>query len=66
VARLEKLADRLADGPGILAVLDANVLLHFDPPAQVNWLEVQRRIGALSAATPGGRRARPEEVHGQG
>lgn len=38
--RLKKLADRLAAAPGELTVLDTHVLLHFQPPDQVNWQEV--------------------------
>jgi hypothetical protein len=35
--RLKTLADRLAAAPGQLTVLDTNVLLHFQPPDQVDW-----------------------------
>src|ERR1700728_2557710 len=35
--RLKQLSDRLAAAPGHLTVLDTNVLLHFQPPDQVDW-----------------------------
>lgn len=45
--RLERLGDSLSKvkkwverAPGVLAVLDTHVLLHFVPPEQVNWSEV--------------------------
>jgi len=38
--RLNQLSDRLAAAPGQLTVLDTNVLLHFQPPDQVDWLTV--------------------------
>jgi hypothetical protein len=38
--RLTRLADRLAAAPGQLTVLDTNILLHFEPPDQVDWNEV--------------------------
>ena len=36
--RLKQLSDRLAAAPGQLTVLDTNILLHFMPPEQVDWL----------------------------
>jgi hypothetical protein len=38
--RLKQLSDRLAMAPGHITVLDTNVLLHFQPPEQVDWLTV--------------------------
>lgn len=35
--RLKSLSDRLAAAPGQLTVLDTHVLLHFQPPDQVDW-----------------------------
>ena len=35
--RLKQLSDRLGAAPGHLTVLDTNVLLHFQPPDQVDW-----------------------------
>jgi len=35
--RLKQLSDRLAAAPGQLTVLDTHVLLHFQPPDQVDW-----------------------------
>jgi hypothetical protein len=35
--RLKQVSDRLAAAPGHLTVLDTNVLLHFQPPDQVDW-----------------------------
>lgn len=40
----KRLDVQLTAAPGVLTVLDTNVLLHFEPPAEVNWLEV---VGAL-------------------
>jgi hypothetical protein len=37
---LGKLAHRAAAAPGKPAVLDTNVLLHFQPPEQVDWADV--------------------------
>lgn len=38
--RLERLLARAAAAPGRLAVLDTNVFLHYEPPAQVDWTRV--------------------------
>ena len=40
IAQLDTLAARLTAAPGRVAVLDSNVLLHFQPPEQVKWQEV--------------------------
>jgi hypothetical protein len=41
--RLTQLADRLSAAPGQLTVLDTNILLHFEPPDQIDWKEVVGR-----------------------
>lgn len=38
--RLKKLSDRLEAAPGLITVVDTNVLLHYEPPAQVDWTKV--------------------------
>ena len=38
--RLDRFARRADAAPGDLVVLDTNVLLHYEPPWQVNWNEV--------------------------
>jgi hypothetical protein len=38
--RLKKLADRLNAVPGQVTVLDTHILLHFQPPIEVNWQEI--------------------------
>jgi hypothetical protein len=40
IARCKKLNQLLGAAPGLLTVLDTHVLLHFEPPAEVNWVEV--------------------------
>lgn len=42
--QLKRLADRLDAAPGQMTVLDTHVLLHFQPPVQVDWPAV---IGTL-------------------
>lgn len=40
IEKLERLSARLAAAPGDIAVLDTHVLLHFQPPQQVDWCRV--------------------------
>jgi rRNA-processing protein FCF1 len=40
VAGIKALEARLARAPGLLTVLDTNVLLHWLPPREINWREV--------------------------
>lgn len=44
--RLKQLQERIAAAPGRLAVLDTNVLLHYQPPSQVDWRAVLDADGA--------------------
>ena len=37
MGQLKQLQERVVVAPGQLAVLDTNVLLHFQPPSQVDW-----------------------------
>lgn len=39
-ASLTELAEWLASGPGLLTVIDTNVILHYLPPEQVDWVSV--------------------------
>jgi hypothetical protein len=41
-SQVERLRARLNAAPGRPVVLDTNVLLHYQPPAQVNWSEVTK------------------------
>lgn len=38
--RLQRFADHLTAAPGTFVLLDTNVLLHFQPPEQVDWVTV--------------------------
>ncbi len=40
VGHLNCMAERLAAAPGVATVLDTNVLLHYQPPEQVEWAKV--------------------------
>jgi len=40
VGHLNCMAVRLAAAPGVVTVLDTNVLLHYQPPEQVEWAKV--------------------------
>lgn len=40
ILRCKKLDHQLTAAPGVLTVLDTHVMLHFEPPAEVNWVDV--------------------------
>ncbi len=40
VSRLDRLHERLTEAPGAIAVVDTNVLLHYQRPSGVNWTDV--------------------------